>query len=167
MKVPPILRNILIGVPIGITFLDTVGYVARVEGISMQPALNPDLKQDDYVFLSRWAIRNYNIQRGDIISFSSPKFPKQKLIKRVVGLGGDVVGTLGYKAKFLQVPEGHCWVEGDHTGHSMDSNTFGPVSLGLLTAKATYIVWPPNRWQYLYSSLPEGRIPLNVSKSAV
>ena len=29
---------------------------------------------------------------------------------------GDVVETLGYKKPFVRVPEGHCWVEGDHTG---------------------------------------------------
>lgn len=50
----------------------------------------------------------------------------------------------------IQVPQGHCWLEGDHIGHSMDSNFFGPISLGLITAKATYIVWPPSRWQQLY-----------------
>lgn len=118
----------------------------------MQPALNPDLRYPDYVFLNRWAIRNRDIQRGDIVCIVSPKLPNQTLIKRVVGLGGDIVGTHGYKIGALQVPEGHCWLEGDHVGHSMDSNIFGPISLGLLTAKATHIVWPPDRWQQLYST---------------
>lgn len=65
------------------------------------------------------------------------------------------------------MPEGHCWVEGDHTGHSMDSNCFGPVSLGLVTAKATCIVWPPSRWQYLKSTIPENRVPVNIAKSTL
>ncbi|KAI4472027.1 integrin alpha repeat domain-containing [Holotrichia oblita] len=42
MKVPNFVKSIIVGVPIGITILDTIGYVARVDGISMQPALNPD-----------------------------------------------------------------------------------------------------------------------------
>ena len=28
----------------------------------------------------------------------------------------------------MKVPHGHIWVEGDHHGHSFDSNAFGPVS---------------------------------------
>ncbi|XP_046424761.1 mitochondrial inner membrane protease subunit 2 [Neodiprion virginianus] len=167
MGLPPFLRNILIGIPIGITFLDTVGYVARVEGVSMQPALNPNLKEVDYVYLNRWAVRGLKVERGEIISLSSPKFPNQKLIKRVIGLPGDVIGTIGYKTDFVQVPEGHCWVEGDHTGHSMDSNSFGPISLGLVTAKATCIVWPPNRWQFLIPEIREHRLPLNILRSSV
>ncbi|XP_014296032.1 mitochondrial inner membrane protease subunit 2 [Microplitis demolitor] len=160
----PIVRNILIGIPIGITFVDTVGYIARVDGISMQPALNPNSHVTDYVFLNRWSVRNYNFNRGDIISFVSPKHPDQTLIKRVIGLEGDEIRTIKYKLPYLRVPKGHCWVEGDHTGHTVDSNTFGPVSLGLVTARASCIVWPPSRWQFLSSVLPEHRVPLRISK---
>ncbi|EFN79441.1 Mitochondrial inner membrane protease subunit 2, partial [Harpegnathos saltator] len=152
MRITRFVRNILIGIPIGIAFCDTVGYVARVEGISMQPALNPDARYSDYVFLNRWAARNHDIQRGDVVCVTSPKIPNQTLIKRVVGLSGDIVDRRGYKTSAFQVPEGHCWLEGDHTGHSLDSNSFGPISLGLVTAKATYIVWPPSRWQPLHST---------------
>ncbi|KAF5286083.1 hypothetical protein FQA39_LY16429 [Lamprigera yunnana] len=150
------------GLPIGVTILDLIGYVARVDGISMQPALNPDQSTTDYVFLNRWAVRSLNIKRGEIISLISPKDPDQTIIKRVVGIPGDLIATLGYKVHVVRVPIGHCWVEGDHTNHSIDSNHFGPVSLGLITAKASYIVWPPSRWQCLKSFLPESRLPLNI-----
>lgn len=156
-------KSVLFGIPVGITFLDTVGYVARVEGISMQPVLNPESKNTDYVFLSRWAVSDYEVKRGDIISLVSPKDPNQKIIKRVIALAGDVVNTLGYQNQYVKVPEGHCWVEGDHTGHTLDSNTFGPVSLGLINAKAVCIVWPPARWQSLEAKLPENRKPLSVA----
>lgn len=138
--------------------LDCVGYVARVDGISMQPCLNPVSDQTDYVFLSRFAVRNLEIERGDVVSLVSPKNPEQKLIKRVVGLQGDLINTLSYKTPIVKVPEGHCWVEGDHYGNSLDSNHFGPVSLGLVTAKATYILWPPTRFQKLHSVLPKARL---------
>lgn len=132
----------------------------------MQPALNPDgSPATDYVFLSRWAVRNMEVERGDVISLVSPKDPGQKIIKRVVGLQGDVISTLGYKVPYVKVPEGHCWIEGDHTGNSMDSNTFGPVSLGLITARATQIVWPPARWQMLDSQVPKTRHPISLGKS--
>ncbi|XP_055605303.1 mitochondrial inner membrane protease subunit 2 [Uranotaenia lowii] len=166
MRVPLFVKSLLLGVPIGVTFFDCVGYVARVEGISMQPVLNPDESNTvDYVFLSRWAVRNLDVARGDVISLISPKDPNQKIIKRVVGLQGDVIQTLGYKMQYVKVPEGHCWVEGDHTGNSLDSNTFGPVSLGLITAQATQIVWPPNRWQRLKSQVPQTRQPISLGKS--
>lgn len=51
----------------------------------------------------------------------------------------------------------------------MDSNCFGPVSLGLVTkvAKATCIVWPPSRRQYLTSTVPENRIRINLAESTL
>lgn len=55
----------------------------------MQPALNPHPDSDDYVFLSKWAVKDLIVERGDIISLISPKDPDQKIIKRIVGLQGD------------------------------------------------------------------------------
>lgn len=92
----------------------------------MQPVLNPSSGSQDYVFLSRWAIRNMHVERGDIVSLTSPKDPELKLIKRVVGLQGDVVSTVGYKKQFVKIPDGHIWVEGDHTG------MFYNISLSLM-----------------------------------
>uniref|UniRef100_A0A669P4P4 Mitochondrial inner membrane protease subunit 2 n=1 Tax=Phasianus colchicus TaxID=9054 RepID=A0A669P4P4_PHACC len=90
----------------------------------------------------------------------SPRNPEQKIIKRVIALEGDIIKTIGYKKKYVKVPHGHIWVEGDHHGHSFDSNAFGPVSLGLLHARATHILWPPKRWQKLQPMLPPERKPL-------
>uniref|UniRef100_A0A8C6GNW7 Mitochondrial inner membrane protease subunit 2 n=1 Tax=Mus spicilegus TaxID=10103 RepID=A0A8C6GNW7_MUSSI len=56
----------------------------------------------------------------------SPKNPEQKIIKRVIALEGDIVRTIGHKNRLVKVPRGHMWVEGDHHGHSFDSNSFGP-----------------------------------------
>jgi len=96
----------------------------------MQPALNPEPNRTDYVFLLRWGIHRRDIERGDIVSLISPKDPTQTIIKRVVGLQGDIVSTLGYKHEIVRIPEGHIWVEGDHVGHSLDSNSFGPIAKG-------------------------------------
>uniref|UniRef100_A0A8C0AWV9 Mitochondrial inner membrane protease subunit 2 n=1 Tax=Buteo japonicus TaxID=224669 RepID=A0A8C0AWV9_9AVES len=97
---------------------------------------------------------SWSIQAG------SPRNPEQKIIKRVIALEGDIIKTIGYKKKYVKVPHGHIWVEGDHHGHSFDSNAFGPVSLGLLHARATHILWPPQRWQKLQPMLPPERKPL-------
>lgn len=153
-------KPLAIGFPIGVTFVDFVGYVARVDGKSMQPLLNPD-QTKDFVFLSTWSPRHTKIQRGDVVSFISPKNPEHKIIKRVIGIQGDSIQPRKADAAVL-VPEGHIWVEGDHTASSLDSNQFGPVSLGLVTAKATAIVWPPARWQKIKPELRYERLPINL-----
>ncbi|XP_060741404.1 mitochondrial inner membrane protease subunit 2 isoform X3 [Tachysurus vachellii] len=128
-----------VAVPVTVTVLDRLAYVARVEGASMQPSLNPQGSlSSDVVLLNRWSVRNYEVQRGDIVS----------------------VVTLGYKNRYVRVPDGHLWIEGDHQGHSFDSNTFGPVSLGLLHGRASHIIWPPNRWQRIRPCVPHDRRPL-------
>eukprot|EP00106_Octopus_bimaculoides_P009600 XP_014777042.1 PREDICTED: mitochondrial inner membrane protease subunit 2-like [Octopus bimaculoides] len=78
---------------------------------------------------------------------SSPRNPHQKLVKRIIALEGDNIRTLGYKEKLIEIPKGHCWMEGDNYRKSMDSNYFGPVPKGLITAKVSHIIWPPYRWQ--------------------
>ncbi|KAM4677207.1 mitochondrial inner membrane protease subunit 2 isoform 1-T1 [Discoglossus pictus] len=155
------ISGFFVAVPVTVTFLDRVACIARVEGVSMQPSLNPGGRNvSDVVLLNRWSIRNYEVQRGDVVSLVSPKNPEQKIIKRVIALEGDIVKSMGHKNRYVKVPSGHIWVEGDHHGHSFDSNAFGPVSLGLLHAHATHILWPPNRWQRLTPQLPPERQPL-------
>lgn len=155
-----VIKPILIGIPIGVTVIDKVGYIARVDGKSMQPLFNPG-NVTDYIFLYRWTLRRSDILRGDVISFISPRNPDHIIVKRVIGISGDTVQP-SKSDSVLKVPEGHCWVEGDHVGHSMDSHYFGPVSLGLVTAKATAIVWPPSRWQRIKPELRYERLPQNL-----
>ncbi|XP_053740819.1 mitochondrial inner membrane protease subunit 2 isoform X2 [Synchiropus splendidus] len=96
------ISGFFVAVPVTVTALDRLAYVARVEGASMQPFLNPDgASECDVVLLNRWSVRNYEIQRGDIVSIVSPRNPKQKIIKRVIGLEGD----------FIRCPSVCCTVE--------------------------------------------------------
>lgn len=147
-----LVKSVAIGIPLGVTVFDYVGYIARVEGISMQPSLNPAPDSNDYVFLSRFDIHNnYDIKKGEIVSCISPKNRKQMIIKRVTGLEGDIMRSSKdiENKRYFKVPDGYCWIEGDHKGFSLDSNTFGPIPIGLIVAKAKCIVWPPERWQFL------------------
>ncbi|XP_011664218.2 mitochondrial inner membrane protease subunit 2 [Strongylocentrotus purpuratus] len=154
-----------LGVGGSLAFFDNIGYFATVSGKSMQPVLNPDnAKQRDVLFLSRWAVRDYNIERGDVVSLISPHHPREVLIKRVIALEGDTIRTLGYKNRYVTVPEGHCWLEGDHRVVSLDSNYFGPIALGLLHAKASHIVWPFSRCQKVESLQPADR-PILMGES--
>uniref|UniRef100_A0A8D1S835 Mitochondrial inner membrane protease subunit 2 n=1 Tax=Sus scrofa TaxID=9823 RepID=A0A8D1S835_PIG len=62
-------KGFFVAVPVAVTFLDQVACVARVEGASMQPSLNPGGSQSsDVVLLNHWKVRNFEVQRGDIVS---------------------------------------------------------------------------------------------------
>ncbi|XP_075785895.1 mitochondrial inner membrane protease subunit 2 isoform X4 [Pelodiscus sinensis] len=72
-------KGFFVAVPVTVTFLDRVACVARVEGASMQPSLNPGGRQvSDVVLLNHWSIRNYEVQRGDIVSLVIPWSRKPK-----------------------------------------------------------------------------------------
>lgn len=92
-----LLKTLAISVPAGVTIVDVVGYVARVDGCSMQPALNPTTDSKayrDYVFLHNWPIvtNSYEeINRGDIVTLVSPNDPTLRIIKRVIGLSVRIV----------------------------------------------------------------------------
>ncbi|KAI0219483.1 Mitochondrial inner membrane protease subunit 2 [Lamellibrachia satsuma] len=65
------LATTLFAAPITVTFLDLFGYVAKVEGASMQPCLNPpNQKAADYVLLNRWKARNFIFNRGEVVSLT-------------------------------------------------------------------------------------------------
>ena len=133
-------------------FYKQVGYVARVEGGSMFPVLNPDklqLDKPDYVVLKRLNGNYDDIHRGDIVTSVCPNNAHDIYIKRIVGLPGDFVKTLRYRRKALRIPEGHCWIEGDNHSLSIDSNDFGPVPLGLIQSKAIGVILPLHRRRLL------------------
>lgn len=97
------------------------------------------------------------IQRGDVVSLISPKNVKECFIKRVIGLPGDVVRTIRYKDRFVKVPEGHCWIEGDNFKASYDSNSFGCIPIGLVIGQAKMIIFPLGNLTQIETKLPEHR----------
>lgn len=140
--------------------LNLVGYPASINGRSMQPTFNPvtfgDNDSDswvskwimsDWVWVNCWRARQHcNISRGDIIVYVSPKTPNEYLIKRVIAVEGDIVDTNGkYPLSRVRIPDGHVWVHGDNRNISVDSNVYGPVSLGLVVGVASHIIWPLRR----------------------
>ena len=153
-----------------ITFIDIVGGPAVVQGSSMEPTLNPpDSVINDVVWLNRFAAKTGSIQRGDIITIYCPTEPNEMHIKRVIGLPGDFIFTDSSGLNTVKVPPGHCWVEGDNrlpftstsssgfkrTWTSKDSNVYGPVSLGLVDSRVSWVVFPFHRVRHLKSTEPE------------
>jgi signal peptidase I len=87
----------------------------------------------------------------------------EDLIKRVVGLPGDVVegrdgalwrngrradepylrpGTFTSDFKKVRIRPGHLWVMGDNREDSADSRVFGQIDRSVLVGRAVLTVWP-------------------------
>ncbi|KAK7981975.1 mitochondrial inner membrane protease subunit Imp2 [Apiospora saccharicola] len=134
--------------PVVVMANDNFFEITRINGSSMYPLFNPD--KDRSLTLDRVWTWKYNAQnklaRGMVVIFWSPFNPEGSVVKRVVGLPGDVIRTKPpYPVATVQVPPGHVWVEGDGDA-TQDSNTYGPIATGLIVGKVTHIVWPPHRF---------------------
>lgn len=102
-------------------------------------------------------------RRGDLVVFRSPMHPDVRLVKRVVGLPGEVVElrngrvyvddiTLDepYAAtssreetrSFPRLKEDEYFVMGDNRSQSHDSRFWGPVPLKNMIGKVWFIYWP-------------------------
>ncbi|CAK9785623.1 putative peptidase [Cutaneotrichosporon oleaginosum] len=154
--------GVLSWIPVGIFVVRHVVGLTKVTGASMQPVFNPNLHknplQKDVLLLDRLSIRMGQLKRGDIVTLWSPQQPEKLMVKRVIALEGDTVYPLPpAPPRPVQVPAGHCWVEGDSTFRTIDSNTYGPVPLGLLDGRVVCIVLPFDRF---------GMVPNGVGKSA-
>lgn len=121
----------------------------------MRPTFNPDtnlLKKD--IVLTRkvgvnlprlffWGLNENSddFRPGSIIVFRSPLDPERIVVKRIIATEGQTVMCRPpYPHVTCSVPEGHIWVEGDDSFHSVDSNYFGPVRSMPIVFCAFYIV---------------------------
>lgn len=80
--------------------------------------------------------------------YRSPSNPTHTAIKRVIALPGDRVTTRSPCLQSTQiVPWNHVWVEGDADDprKSLDSNTYGPVSMSLISGRVVGVLWPRPR----------------------
>ncbi|GHJ87968.1 hypothetical protein NliqN6_4370 [Naganishia liquefaciens] len=152
--------RLLCWIPVGIFFTRHVYSVATISGASMQPTFNPSFASSplhhDVVLLDRWSVGLNIFRRGDVVTLWSPQNPKLLTTKRIIALEGDLVHPLPPSPPTpIRIPPGHCWVEGDSHYHSRDSNTYGPVPLGLITARVTHLLWPLNRFGPVPATGPE------------
>lgn len=89
------------------------------------------------------------LERGMIVTFRSPANPSHIAIKRIIGLPGDRITTREPCLRQTQiVPWNHVWLEGDAEDprKTLDSNTYGPVSLSLITGRVFAVLGPRMRW---------------------
>jgi len=153
-------RDILLAFAIAIFLVIFVVQPVKVEGTSMQP----QLVDQERIFVNRFIYRFKDIQRGDIVVFWYPRDHSKSFIKRVLGVPGDEVeirygtvyvnGARAYEPylnpefrdhKSFQkvvVPPGQYFVLGDHRNSSNDSRSWGFVAQQLIYGKAIFSYWP-------------------------
>ncbi|KAJ3524664.1 hypothetical protein NM688_g8522 [Phlebia brevispora] len=146
----------LVWLPMGIVFTQNFYTLMVVTGRSMQ-VVPISIHWRDMVLFDRFSVRvRQKYERGDIVALKSPN-DSLLIVKRIVALPGDTVKTLPpYPDPEVHIPPGHVWVEGDEPYHSEDSNRFGPVPLGLLDSKLSFIVWPVERIGPILKPSPPG-----------
>ena len=146
-------------------------------------SMQPTLEVGDHILVNKFA---YGVRlpvvgtnllplgqplRGDVVVFEYPLDPSKDYIKRVVGVGGDLVqirnkhiyingslwndphtyfaeGDRGGQGSSprdtfgpVTVPPGHVFVMGDNRDHSYDSRFWGFVDLNDVRGKAFLIYW--------------------------
>lgn len=131
----------------------------------------------------------------------SPQRPKERIVKRLIGIEGDWLMAKGHE-DIIRVPEvranvvklpkdpvtsrtnhcscrvlcrvscrvaftpapnntspvqGHCWIEGDDAGCSVDSaSEYGALPLALIEGRVVGVCWP--RLQSVQSHIPRGKV---------
>jgi len=134
----------------------------RVVGHSMDPSL----ENDQFLVVNKLGNRLSDPERGDIIVFRDPRTDERKLIKRIVGLPGEMLeiqdgqvlindqrldeGYLARNGSYSQppllIPEGEYFVLGDNRSNSSDSHNWGTMPRDRIIGKAWVSYWPPRLW---------------------
>ncbi len=137
-----------------------------VKGSSMEPSFH----NSERVFVNKFIYRFTEPDRGDVIVFKPDGDPRNRYIKRVIGLPGDTIiienkevrvngevieeeyidVLIGENYGTYEVPEGHVFVLGDnrHLYASSDSRfmppegTVGYVDYNSISGKAFLVYWP-------------------------
>lgn len=130
----------------------------KVDGASMYSTLS-----DGDVLLLKKYDRSY--ERFDVVVF---KYKNDRLIKRVIGLPGDIIEYRGNKlyvnGKYVEepflknnqktfdfslkefgmskIPDGHYFVLGDNRTNSTDSRSIGTISEDYIQGKTDMIIFP-------------------------
>ncbi|MGB7539211.1 MAG: signal peptidase I [Anaerolineales bacterium] len=130
------------------------------------PSMRPTLLSGEWIVVNRLIYRVGSPQRGDVVVFLPPTNAQtDDLIKRVIGLPGETVeirdGSVWINGARLdetyvsgatrpdnkwQLGDNDLFVMGDNRPISLDSRSFGPITLSEVVGKAWVIYWPPAEW---------------------
>lgn len=156
-----VLIDILLAALISFFLINYVVSAFLIEGDSMRPLL----REQERVLISKLAVRRGHLRRFDLVVFFKPDEPDKSLIKRVIGMPGEVIEIRGGQVlvndrpleqpfadsaappaddmEALLIPRGTYFVMGDNRQVSFDSRLFGPVPQKYIYGKAFFRYWPP------------------------
>jgi signal peptidase I len=132
-------------------------------------SMEPEFHDGDRLVVNKLAYRFGDVRRSDIVVIETHRVSEgterlgETLVKRVVGLPGDVVQAVDGRvlingepldepwldgaqtAAFgpVQVPEDALFVLGDARDVSIDSRSFGPVPVDAVVGRVDAVIWPP------------------------
>lgn len=133
-------------------------------------SMYPTLKNSERIIVEKVTYKSRQPKRGEIIVFRSLQNDRIFLIKRVIAVGGDVIGlddgtvtvksasrnvddlvqTFGQAENLglldqnsvTPIPQGFIAVMGDNRTESYDSRMFGLIPLEKVVGKAFVVYWP-------------------------
>lgn len=161
-----IILNILVAALATIFLVNYVAAAYKIKGDSM----NSVLKDQERIIISRLGLKTGAINRFDIVVLYKPNEPGKSIIKRVIGLPGEIIEIkdgevyIDYKKleqpfladkdhphsnnnnmNALLIPQDHYFVMGDNRELSQDSRNFGPVPAKYIFGKTIFRYWPLSR----------------------
>lgn len=149
-----------------------VAQLLKITGDSMLPTF----KDGEQIIAEKVSIKFSPLKRGDIVIFKHPQNENRLLIKRVVGLPGELIrisqGNLYINSEKLEesyiqpnnktteekdikentdykIPDGSYIVLGDNREFSSDSREFGPIKEGLIVGRAFAVYYPLSNFRLI------------------
>lgn len=168
-----ILETIVPAVLIALLINLFLAQATRVYGQSMEPNLHTDqrliVEKISYNRYARQILGFDGPQQGDVVVIRLESQGSELLIKRVIGLPGDVIeihdGQVFVNNQPLQeayltvltpgfygpiaVPPLHVFVLGDNRNFSNDSRNFGTVPLKNVVGRAWFSYWPVDQLGFI------------------
>jgi signal peptidase I len=148
-----------IALVVALLFQNYVYAQSEVQNVSMQNTLVAGQR----LIEDKWSYYFHEPRHGDIVIINGPE-SELRLIKRVVGVPGDVIdiqnGEVYLNGQSIEeeyvkgqtfagsisvpftVKEGQLFVMGDNREHSLDSRSLGPISRSSIEGKAVFRIWP-------------------------